>query len=403
MCINRINEHHTALLKAINGSEFIWMAVAFVKTTGVNLLYDSLRKAARRNCSIRIVCGLDFALTDPTALRKLRNLSVKYPCLEVYIASPQPSKQIFHPKIYLFVNGGKATLITGSANLTSGGLKTNNECSVRLQLSTHSSAYAQAVEYFTELLNSEYCEIATPERIKEYKAFYQKQQLRHKKIKAKALPHSTQKLFNYHQLLKKYQQFKQKEDIKTLFQERLQHYQKARRVLDEIATTHPLSKAQFIDLFEQLVGSKTKDRLWHSGSIYRKKTSVFNYPVAFQKLVQFIRNHKDQPAGVVFAGARQLVESIRGSGVNTVTEIMMSYNTKDFANLNANPIKVLREIGEAPINAHRNSYQADNYADYCVLVKAVSAAFGFRNMLEADCFFNHVYWKIKKKKKTLEQ
>lgn len=76
---------------------------------------------------------------------------------------------------------------------------------------------------------------------------------------------------------------------------------------------------------------------------------------------------------------------------------MMTYNHKDFANLNANPIKVLREAGGVHLKAHRNSFNGEDYEEYCELVKEICSAFDLRNMLEANSFFYDIYWELVRK------
>ena len=157
-------------------------------------------------------------------------------------------------------------------------------------------------------------------------------------------------------------------------------------MLDKISNAKSITRTQFIPLFEKLDGSKTLDNLWHSGSIYRKKTKVFGQPLAFQELVRFVRNNKDKKPAFVFDGAIQLVRAINGSRVNTVSEIMMIYNCVAFTNLNKNSIKVLTEEDGVQLKSHRNAFRGVDYENYCSLVKEISTHLGLRNMMEADSF-----------------
>jgi hypothetical protein len=89
------------------------------------------------------------------------------------------------------------------------------------------------------------------------------------------------------------------------------------------------------------------------------------------------------------------VSGIDGAAVNYVTEIMMTYNNRDFANMNRNPITVLKQEAGANIKAHSSSFTSDEYQEYCTLIKEISGELGLKNMLEADSYFNDIYWKIK--------
>jgi hypothetical protein len=63
--------------------------------------------------------------------------------------------------------------------------------------------------------------------------------------------------------------------------------------------------------------------------------------------------------------------------------------------MNKNPITVLRREGGVNIKASSSSYSGSDYKEYCNLIKEISLKLELQNMLEADSFFNEIYWKIK--------
>ena len=90
------------------------------------------------------------------------------------------------------------------------------------------------------------------------------------------------------------------------------------------------------------------------------------------------------------------VASIEGASVNYVTEIMASYNKNNFAILNNNPFTVLtKKAGVSFSHKTLTSFSGEDYTYYCALIKEISEKLGFSNMLEADSFFNDIYWKMK--------
>lgn len=390
--ITTATQHKDILNKYIPESDRIYIAVAFLKVSGLNLIIDNLIKAVKRGCDIQIICGLDFALTEPLALKTIWGLTSKYRNLKLYLASAKDNKIIFHPKFYLLNRDTEATIISGSANLTSGGLETNHECSLMVQQSTDSEIFDKSLHYFNSLKVKELSTKATLLQIKNYERFFEEQKQLRKKVKAKPDKIYQEFNFNYENLLALYNNYKKTQDIDAAFNERISEYATAKKLLDEIADTVKLTSVKFIPIFERLVGGVGIKALWHSGSIYRKKKTVFDHPAEFQELVRYVRNNKDKPASTVFSQCKLLAEKIAGSGVNTVTEIMMTYDYNRFANLNANPIDVL--INEAGVNIkkHRNSYKGDDYEEYCEMVTEISEVLGLRNMLEADSFFNEIYW-----------
>lgn len=76
---------------------------------------------------------------------------------------------------------------------------------------------------------------------------------------------------------------------------------------------------------------------------------------------------------------------------------MISYNPKDFAILNGNPLSVLtQKAGISFKHKDKYSFDGQDYAYYCEIIKEISEELGFSNMLEADSFFNEIYQKNKK-------
>lgn len=385
-------QHRKLLNNHIPTSSSIYIAVAFLKISGLNLIIDNLIRAAKKDSDIQIICGLDFALTEPQALKTIWELTSKYKRVQLYLVSSKDNRIIFHPKLYLLIQDTKATIISGSANLTSGGLENNYECSLMIQENIDSKICIQTLTYFNSLKATNVSTQATLLQIKNYERFFEEQKQLRKKIKSKPDKTYDEFNFNYKNLQALYNNYKETQDIDGAFNERMAEYATAKKLLDEIANSENLTREKFVPIFEQLVGGVGIKALWHSGSIYRKKKSVFDHPKEFQTLVKYIKKNQGKPASEVFNQSKVLAETIIGTGVNTITEIMMTYDYDRFANLNANPIDVLLSQAGVNIKKHRNSYNGVDYAEYCELVTEISNVLGLRNMLEADSFFNEIYW-----------
>ena len=162
-----------------------------------------------------------------------------------------------------------------------------------------------------------------------------------------------------------------------------------------IAEAKDFTQEQFEPLLDKLVGSKNEKNLWHSGSLFRLRRSVYPYYKEFRELVLLIRSNKNNSANYVFSNAKEKVKLIKGAAENYITEIMMTYNITNFANLNNNPITVLKKEGGVNIKASTSSFTGIDYDEYCELVKEICFKLGLKNMLEADSFFNEIYWQIK--------
>ena len=117
---NKRPTHLNIINQLLENSEEIIMCVAFLKNSGLDLFLDRLSN----NCIFFI--GTDYYLTEPTAIKKLLRNGHK-----VYLT--KKAKSTFHPKIYYFKHNNDISILTGSANITGGGLETNFEVSVLIQ------------------------------------------------------------------------------------------------------------------------------------------------------------------------------------------------------------------------------------------------------------------------------
>lgn len=188
-------------------------------------------------------------------------------------------------------------------------------------------------------------------------------------------------------MLKKYLGEWSQESLEAMFSERQEKYRTAEKILTKIADKPLLPKKKVISLLDALLNE------WSSGGLKRTKPSIHEYYKEFAELVRFIRANKSKNADYVFSEAMKRVENVPNISVNCVTEIMISYNHKDFAILNSNPFTVLTEkVGVTFKHKHYRNFSGKEYAYYCDLIKEISKKLGFSDMIEADRFFNEIYW-----------
>lgn len=391
---SKTGNHLKTLTENLEQYDEALFAVAFLKVSGLTRLILTLKKFLKSGKRISIIAGQNFALTQPEALHTLRKLFQIYPTSKIYLAKANSVNSVFHPKLYLFKSKNVCCIISGSANITEGGLTNNKETSLIADCKDTDEIWKEASDYYNSLISSDNADEATLLVIKQYETFYEQQKQYNKKAKVIPTKTKSQIAFDYHNLLKHFQKF---DNVKRQerFKNKLQNYKEAKKVLDEIADNARLTQKQFEPLLDTLVGSKEDYNLWHSGSLFRLRRSVYPYFKEFRALVRYIRENKSLPASVVFKNAKEKVKLIEGAAVNYITEIMMTYNYNDFANMNRNPITVLKQEGGVNIKAHSSSFTEFDYEEYCELIKEISSKLGLRNMLEADTFFNEIYWKIK--------
>lgn len=108
--------HAGQLLQEAKGKD-VRIAVAYMSKPGAERLRDAKPKSAE------LIIGLDDAVTDPDGLE----LAGKQKHWDVRVVPPRQSGGIFHPKVFWIRSGKGGAACIGSANLTDGGLRANQE------------------------------------------------------------------------------------------------------------------------------------------------------------------------------------------------------------------------------------------------------------------------------------
>lgn len=144
---DRLLNHIRASLGERKFSEFR-LAVAYAKSRPLAKLSPDLQKWTNAGKTARAIIGLNQRGTSRQALEVALGLFN-----EVYVCFPG-SAATFHPKLYLFSGATAATCFFGSHNLTVGGLETNYEAGIRvdLDLPTDSRELSDALKCWDTLL-----------------------------------------------------------------------------------------------------------------------------------------------------------------------------------------------------------------------------------------------------------
>lgn len=135
----------------LNDPEFanLKFAVAFAKVNPLYKLDPFIQEWKRQGKTIEAIIGIDHKGTSVQALDYMLNVFDSTYLLHA-------SHSTFHPKMYLFYGETRASFFIGSNNLTPGGLETNFECGVLLNLSIDEDRdlFLQGMQGFELLLPS---------------------------------------------------------------------------------------------------------------------------------------------------------------------------------------------------------------------------------------------------------
>lgn len=366
---NKRPTHYGIIKRLLNNSDEIIICVAFLKNSGLDFFLDLLPD----NCTFYV--GIDFYLTEPSALRNLIRRDHK-----VFFIKKKSST--FHPKMYYFRRRNKVTILIGSANFTRGGFVTNFELSVLLE--THKNSFVDKnfksiISYFNE--NSD--EIISETELSQYERKFDIYKMKQKK----ATKEFNDEIKDIHSIdLTKIKKFvKEYLDDKAVlekFDERTKNYRIAKQILNDLIKKRIISPSNFLSYYEEIP--------FHSSGLLRgKKTFARKFSIII-KIIKIVQRNVNSEPKFVFSKALPLVHSVNRFGINALTEIMNVYNPNKFSVANGRTLKSLSDLGfaEYPI---ANNFSGDTYDRYNNLIKEIAGVCQFKNLGQVDHFLSWYY------------
>ena len=146
--------------------------------SGVDILSKPLKQAAERGADIKICTGDYLFITQPEALRALKDI---HPNIEIRLW--QSNGTSFHPKAYIFQYDDSGTLIVGSSNLSRSALTSGVEWNLSMDKDIGPETYESAVNMFLEdLFHSNQTIPVNEETIKSYRDHYDQYHQKHSNL-----------------------------------------------------------------------------------------------------------------------------------------------------------------------------------------------------------------------------
>lgn len=391
------NDHKhifTSLEKSFLVADEIHVCVAFLKQSGLQQLEKSITNAAKRGCRMYFYIGTDFYQTEPTTLWFLLKLSNQSKNIKFYLLTQDTST--FHPKLYLTLTKGAATVFVGSSNMTQGGLSDNIEAMVRVDMSEEHEFIRATLNFLDYIAQNKRADIADPVSISNYERRYDTFKLKIKKAEKEAKKEIASLFELNSALLKKYlKDYLNNEEEQTNWSKRVKDYKTAKQILDGINRQSIKTKTDFLDAYEKLVGKSGQRGLWHSGSIFRMKNKVAPHYGRFITMLEELRNNIGKEPGEMFELAKSHFDNIHGLGGNVVTEILNTYIPQKYPILNKNPLSSLKNLGLS-IYPNQQSFHPETYAQYSNLMSEIAKMCDFESLGRVDHFMNFIYWKYVK-------
>jgi HKD family nuclease len=159
-----------ALQQLIAGSDSISIAVSYLRTSGLNIISESLASK-----DVRVIIGLGHAITECDALRQLYNManSNKQIKSRVYCSENSIMDPGYHPKVYIgSTKEGEASILIGSSNISRPAFNTNIEANLLLKGSLKDPEIMKITSFFERLWRNPDTRILTQKIIEEYSEIY---------------------------------------------------------------------------------------------------------------------------------------------------------------------------------------------------------------------------------------
>ena len=148
--------------------------VSYIQRSGVNALRAEISRLCQSG-GVRLICSFDMGITDPEAVRELKNIGAE---IKIF----QAKRGSFHPKVWLFENPDtKLNCLVGSANFTAGGLFDNTEVGVLLE---NGEVATQAQNLFNRLWNGKNCQFVDDQDLDQWSEKKRRREAVNRKIAA---------------------------------------------------------------------------------------------------------------------------------------------------------------------------------------------------------------------------
>ena len=389
------SDHLKELDHILGDATSVAMAIAFLKSKGLNKIIGKLRRWVTDGATVEMFVGTDFCLTEPDALKDLLALSRRHPKLSVLTAKPD-ARSTFHPKSYLGVDASTARIMVGSANLTGGALGGNEEMSLAWDMKLDDPLLTELEGAFQGYRTNPRFEELDEIVLAQYRRRFRIAEDARKRVE-KEIVASDSDTFDLAKLLSLHAEFSRDRDEAKALDKRRRDRKAALTVQRRIATMATIDKlsrddrANFKTLFRDLVTSGDGHRhLWHSGDIHRRGQAALSKPRSTIALFSLAEDAAKLPPEDGYARMRAHAAKIDGVGINMVSEILCTFAPKRYAVFNGNTADALRAVGAAPPKSV-TLFSPEAYARVCGVVEAVRRRIGGEDLSDADAFLNWIY------------
>lgn len=390
--------HSDAIATLLQGAEEILIAVAFLKKLGADHLAPMLEKRLAAGATVELFIGTDFFLTEPAALERLLQVMANYASCSVMIADRAPAT--FHPKVYCSRRGEEWRSLVGSANLTGGALRSNEELSFLVHHAAADTVTTQLGKTFDRYRSSKRFQALDPLVLQQYGSLHEidrRERERYEKARDREIPGS----FDLRGINEWHRRYLADPASAAAQAARRRNRARALMLQRSIAALasgdfDAAARKAVKDGLGNLMGSAGGSHLWSSGSIYRQGSKALRHPARMIRLFSLAQGASRRRPRDGYAEIRRAAKDVPGVGLNMATEMLCTFAPARYAVCNGNTVRALEVLGIAsPRYARLDAIGPDRYELLCNTIKALGARIGAADLSEADAFLNWVYWKKK--------
>lgn len=357
-----ITKLSTKIKSEFKKADEIWVAVALLNNSGLNLILESLKKGCKNNFLI----GIDLP-TDPKAIKKLYELQLT----SDFNVRIHTDTQYFHPKLYLSKNKTGFTAFIGSANCTNGGLNSNIELSV---MTTENNTCRDLKEWFDKTYDL--AKPLTLQFLSKYQEEYD-ERLRRKKADEKIASKEKKQLekevaanfVERKEFIKVLKSYKKSEQYNSIVADRKASISELRESID-----YPNFEKIDVDWFFQI---------WALGHLIAlPKPTIKREIKKFRKLLSMLCDESIDIA-LRYNSALEGKNKIRGVNEGLISKILIIHNPTEYYVKNNKTTLALKKFG---IELPRGLSKGEKYKITIKVLKEISEETGIENLSVLDYY-----------------
>jgi len=169
------------------------------------------------------------------------------------------------------------------------------------------------------------------------------------------------------------------------FEYRTKSYKKAKKLLNQITHVNIHSPNEFLNFYENIAKS-----YYSSGLLRGKKTLAKKYKTILSIFEIAQKNINNVVPKILFEKTLPMVKSVKGFGINGLTELMNTYNPNKYSVANGRTIKSLSKLRIKTFSS-QNTFDAETYEIYNNLITSIAKRCKFKNLGQVDHFLSWYY------------